>query len=275
MLDLQPWQWFVAVLATIAVGASKTALPGLTIAVVPLTAAAFGGKASVGLMLPWLIMADCCVLWWYRHRADWQSLRSVLPWLFPGIALGGVLLWWIDRVPGSDRSATDWFQPLIGVIIIIMLLVIVLRRLAQRSTSQQPPSQQSYVSMSQAGVVGTGIAAGCATTIANAAGPIMAIYLASYRLDKEVFVGTSAWLFLMLNLSKVPLFIGLTMFDVTGTELFTDESLLLNLVLTPGIIVGAVVGRWLLPKLPQGLFEGWVLTIAGIAAIRLLLSPWW
>ena len=117
---MEAWQYGFALIATLAVGASKTALPGLTIAVVPLTAAAFGGKASVGLMLPWLILADCCALWWFRRHADWPRLRAVLPWLVPGLALGAVMLWGVERlakeVPGA-WSEVDWFQPLIGVVI--------------------------------------------------------------------------------------------------------------------------------------------------------------
>ena len=41
--------------------------------------------------------------------------------------------------------------------------------------------------------------------LAIAAGPIAQFYLLAMRLPKYAFIGTSAWLFLIINLGKVPL----------------------------------------------------------------------
>ena len=46
--------------------------------------------------------------------------------------------------------------------------------------------------------------AGFITLIANAAGPLMAIYLVAMRLPKMEYVGTAAVFFMLLNLFKVP-----------------------------------------------------------------------
>ena len=46
--------------------------------------------------------------------------------------------------------------------------------------------------------------AGSTTMIANAAGPVMTIYLLACRLPKFEFVGTAAWFFFAINLLKVP-----------------------------------------------------------------------
>ena len=35
--------------------------------------------------------------------------------------------------------------------------------------------------------------------VANAAGPIMALYLLSMRFSKEKYIGTAAWYFMIMN----------------------------------------------------------------------------
>ena len=44
--------------------------------------------------------------------------------------------------------------------------------------------------------------------VANAAGPVMSLYLLTARLDKLKFLGTAPWFFLLVNLFKVPFSIG-------------------------------------------------------------------
>ena len=62
-----------------------------------------------------------------------------------------------------------------------------------------------------------GLLAGFGTVVGNAAGPAMSIYLLSKKLDKHEFIGTSAWLFFLVNSSKVPL--QLMMGVITGEDL--------------------------------------------------------
>ena len=98
----------------------------------------------------------------------------------------------------------------------------------------------------------------------NAAGPVMSIYLVSQRLDKQEFLGTSAWFFFLVNLSKLPLFYGLSM--------ITPQTLQFDLVLLPVVVGGALAGAWLLRHIPQRLFNTLVLLLAGVAAVRLLVA---
>ena len=51
---------------------------------------------------------------------------------------------------------------------------------------------------------GYGASAGFATTVANAAGPVMNLYLLARRLPKHEFVATGAWFFFAVNLSSSP-----------------------------------------------------------------------
>ncbi len=77
-----------------------------------------------------------------------------------------------------------------------------------------------------------GIVAGFATTVANAAGPVMNLYLLSKKLPKEQFVATGAWFFFVLNLVKFPIY--------AGYHLFSRDSLMFNLIEVPMVLAGAV-----------------------------------
>jgi uncharacterized membrane protein YfcA len=98
--------------------------------------------------------------------------------------------------------------------------------------------------------------------MANAAGPIMIIYLLAMRLPKIEFVGTSAWFFFVINWLKVPFSANL--------NLMTAATVKLNLMMLPFIAIGAVVGIFFLKRIPQKAFNAVVQILAAAAAIKLL-----
>jgi len=109
---------------------------------------------------------------------------------------------------------------------------------------------------------GLGFMAGVTTMMANAAGPVMVIYLLAMRLPKVEFVGTSAWFFFAVNWLKVPFSANL--------NLITAESMKLNAMMIPLIAVGAVMGIFFLRRIPQKAFIAIVQILAAAAAVKLL-----
>jgi uncharacterized protein len=109
-----------------------------------------------------------------------------------------------------------------------------------------------------------GLAAGATTMLANAAGPVFALYCLAVMMPKFELVGTTAWLFFIINLFKVPFSVGL--------GLIHAETLLFNLALAPAVVAGVVGGRAIIARLPQRLFDRLLLAFAAIAALRLILS---
>jgi hypothetical protein len=99
--------------------------------------------------------------------------------------------------------------------------------------------------------------------MANAAGPIMMIYLTSMRLPKEEYIGTGAWYFLAMNSIKVPFSASL--------GLITASSLLTNSVLIPAIVLGAVLGRLVLKRIPQKAFSIVIQILAALSAVNLVI----
>jgi hypothetical protein len=96
--------------------------------------------------------------------------------------------------------------------------------------------------------------------MANAAGPVMGLYLLAVGLPKFQLTGTNAWFFLLINFYKIPFSAGL--------GLIRTDTLLFNLALAPAILAGLFLGCWLLHHVPQRVFDGLILAFAAIAALQ-------
>lgn len=250
-------QWIVGGLAALLIGISKTGIPGVGILTVSMLAYAFGGWASVGVMLPMLIFADCFAVLWYRRHARWDKLTGLVPWIAVGMLSGGFTLWFIGGAKGQKAI----LDVIIGALVLIMLLIHFLhKRLGERLSPK-----------SKIGIATTGAAAGFATTVSNAAGPIMQIYMSAHDLPKEQFIGTIAWYFFIFNTAKLPVYAILSWIH-PKSPMITSHSLLLDLLLSPAILAGVFVGKWILPRVSQKAFNTAVILLAGLAASKLIVD---
>ena len=107
------WQWAIGFGAALFVGVSKTGVPGIGILVVPMLAYGFGGRLSIGVMLPMLIMGDMFAVAWYRRHAQWDKLVHLLPWVVVGMVFGTAALAMIGKSKAADPTNT-----IIGVLVL-------------------------------------------------------------------------------------------------------------------------------------------------------------
>ncbi len=246
IFELSVFQWIMVIICTIFIGFTKTGLSSLGILVVTILMYIFPAKASVGILLPMLIVGDLFAVTYYRKNVVWSYLLSLLPWVLAGIVAGYFVL---------DQVNSDQLKPLIGVLVLALIVLHFSReRLGERFNQLLPASLWFTALM--------GILAGFTTMIGNAAGGVMAIYLLVKGLPKQDFVGTGAWFFLFVNVIKIPFYIYL--------GLITFETITFNLWLIPTILIGAMIGVRVLKLLPQKTFQVLVLGFAAIGAIRLL-----
>jgi uncharacterized protein len=243
-----PLLWLFATLGAFMVGVSKAGITGLSILSIALFNHVFSSsKQASGLVLPLLIFGDCVAVFSYRKHTQWRYLWRLFPWTAVGVVLGYLTL---GRI--SDHTA----RILIGWIIVALALLSYWRKF-----TAAPAQNAALFHWSVAAAIG--MTAGFITLVANAAGPLMAIYLVAMRLPKMEYVGTAAVFFMLLNLFKVPFMVDL--------GLITTQSFSFNLMLAPAVLLGALAGRWLLQHVNQNLFEQLVLLLSAIGGILLIL----
>lgn len=247
MPHLTEWQWFLAIFAALCVGLSKAGFSGLGLVAVVCFASIFGARDSTGIVLPMLIVADIGAVLVFKQHARWDYIRRTLPIACVGVVIAAVVMSRLDNTA---------FRPVIGVVILLLTGIQFVRLRWPDVLGRVPHSRGAAWSL--------GGMAGLTTMMANAAGPIMALYCVAVQLPKFEVVGTLAWFFFIINLFKVPFSISL--------GLIHGSSLLLNAMLIPAIVVGLLAGRWLIARLPQRAFEGLLLVFAAAAAFRLLLA---
>jgi len=238
--------WILVSLAALCVGLGKAGFSGLGLIAVFIMAELFG-KASVGVLLPMLIVADMSVYPMFRKYASWTPVWPLLPPALAGMALG---FFFLDGMP------EEWAKPVIGSLILIMVALQFVRNFS--------PEFFTRLADSEAFGVAAGGFAGIATTIANAAGPVFQLYFLARRLPKMELIGIGARFFLLINLLKLPF--------MSGLNFTTPESLLLNLKLVPLILFGVFCGRHLLALISQRVFEWMIVSFAILAGLRLLFS---
>ena len=246
-----PAQWLFAVVAGLGIGISKSGLPGISLLHVVIFAQLFSGLASTGVVLPMLVAGDIGAVLLFRRDAQWPHVLRTLPPAVVGVAAGWALMGWAQRegLPGAR------FNPVIGGIVLVLALVQLGRNWKPELFAHVPHTRGFAWTM--------GFVAGVTTMLANAAGPVMALYLLAVALPKPAFIGTAAWFFLLINLIKVPFSAQL--------GLITTDTLAFNALLVPAIAAGLFLGKAVVARLPQKWFDTFILAFAILAATKLLL----
>jgi uncharacterized membrane protein YfcA len=244
--------WLFAAFAAFLIGLSKTGLAGVGILPIVIFAHVLPARESTGAVLPLLICADIVAVSAFRRHASWRHLIRLFPWAAAGVVIGFLVMHRID-----DHAV----KHMIGVIIVLIICIqlIKMRIDAKMGKDEKVPELAKPVTY------GTGLIAGFTTMTANAAGPIMLLYLLASGLPKMEFIGTGAWYFLLLNLFKVPFSAKL--------GLIRSGSLLLDLSLAPFAIVGALTGKAIINHINQKLFAGLALGFALVGGLDLLFAP--
>ena len=225
------------------IGVAKTGAPGLAMLTVPLMVFTVGdARFAAAWTAPILIVGDVFAVAYWRRHADVRVLLSLAPWVAVGMLLGGAAL----------RLDDAFVRRVLAVIILIMVALTIAGR--RKPVSPAPAMPRGHAPAYS-------VAAGFATTLANAAGPVMSSYLLLKRMPKEQLVATGAWFYLTVNIAKLPIY--------GANGLLSATSLTFDLLMAPVVACGALAGLSLLRRIPQRVFDLLTLGLAAVSALAL------
>ena len=227
------------------IGMSKTGIHGVGTLSVPVLAYLFGAKASTGVLLPVLCLADLMAVVYYRREFRLKNIFSLLPWTVVGLILALIVG---NRIPASG------FRMLMAGSLFLGLIVLLWSE--RKSNIEAVTGSKYYAPL-------FGLMVGFATMIGNAAGPIVTVYLLSMRFSKIAFVSTGAWFIMSVNFIKVPL-------QIWVWDNLDGPTLLLGLSTIPFLLVGSVIGIRLVKILPEKQFRKMTIVLTVVATLMLL-----
>jgi uncharacterized membrane protein YfcA len=199
----------------------------------------------VGLALPLLIAADLMAYPAFLKHGSWQPVWRLLGPALVGLAIG----WWI--LGGISETMA---RRMIGLCVLLMV--------AFQAIRQWKPQEFARLADSTGFGAGAGVLGGISTMLANAAGPVIQLYLMARKVPKMELIGIGARFFLLINLIKIQLNARLA--------LITHASLFDNLRLLPAVAVGIFGGKWLLQRVPQAAFEWMIVGFSTVAGLRMV-----
>ncbi|MFB9055180.1 sulfite exporter TauE/SafE family protein [Mariniflexile ostreae] len=243
--DLTLLQGIAICFAVFLLGLSKSGIKGIGIIIVVILAFVFGEKASTGILLPLLVVADVFAVIYYNRHTQWKYIIKLMPLVVIGVLVGA----WI----GNDITE-EAFKHMMAIIIIISVLILAY---TENRKSTDIPSSGWF-----SGIMG--FLAGFTTMIGNLAGPISNVYFLAMRLPKNEFIGTAAWLFFIVNVFKLP-------FHFFVWKTISKETLILNSVLVPVIIAGFFVGVAIVKLISNVNYRRFILIVTALGGVAMLI----
>lgn len=238
--------WFLIAMAAFIVGLSKAGVKGIDMLNVTIMALVFGGKASTGVVLPLLCIGDIMAVKYYHRHAQWTHFWKLLPWMVIGILVGVFV--------GKDLNET-LFRRLMSAIIVLTIVIVLFLEFRKNIFVPHGPF---FVSI-------TGLASGFTTMLGNLAGAFSNLYFLALRMPKNNFIGTAAWVFLVINLFKLP-------FQVLYWRNITPLSLKADLFLLPALLMGFFIGVRVVAKIKDDSYRKAVIALTFVGAIVIFLK---
>lgn len=242
MLSDLSWIDFATVaLAAFILGLSKSGIKGISVIIVAMLVFVFGAKTSTGILLPMLIVGDIFAVIYYHRHTQWKYLIRLLPFMMVGVLLGT----WVGKTLPEEV-----FRKYMAVVIFFSVLVMIWW---DQRKSKRVPEGLPFASL-------MGLTAGFTTMVGNLAGSFANLFFLAMRLPKNQFIGTAAWLFLIINVFKVP-------FHIWSWETINLASIKISASTIPFIFLGLFVGIRILKHINDKLFRQFILLTTAIGAI--------
>lgn len=245
--------WVFVALGIIIQGISKSGFAGgAGILSLPLMMLVMPVDRVAATLLPLLILCDMNAIYNHRHNKDWGHILRIYVPAVVGIVLGALVWWWVGK-----QGVASYERPIkvfTGVIAILFAIYIVAKEASMAWVAHRKPGPTvTWIA---------GVTAGFTSTIAHLSGPIVSLYMFAQGLGKSLFVGTVAWTFTLINLTKLPFYVGVGLVDFS--------VLRFDLLLVPLIPIGSYLGYWMHFRVSESLFNRVIMVLTLIAGIQLV-----
>jgi len=237
-------EWILILFAAFCIGMGKAGLKGVDMLAIIIMAIIFGGKLSTGVVLPLLSMGDIAAVSYYNRHAQWKHFWKLIPWMGVGILLGVFF--------GKDMNEVLFRQIMVFTVVLTVGIVLWM----EFRSMILVPGNHLFAS-------GTGLAAGFTTMIGNLAGAFANLYFLAMRLPKNDFIGTTAWIFLVINLFKMP-------FQVFYWKNIDMQTLKTDIFLIVPLALGFWLGVILVDRIREDQYRKMVLLMTLAGAVFML-----
>jgi uncharacterized membrane protein YfcA len=235
-----------AVPAVVLIGLAKGGFSGLGALGTPLMALGMDDPVrAAAILLPILIAQDVVGVAAFRKSWDGSVLIAMLPGAIVGIVLGYLL---------AARVSSEAVMAVLGAVTILFgLYRLWIERGGRIAASSDSPAWVGSL---------FGIATGFTSQIAHAGGPPFQMWVMPKRLPRDVFVGTAAIFFAIINWIKVPAFVALGEFN--------RPNLIASAVMLPIAVLASLAGVKLVRRISMERFYTIIYVLMVIAGAKLL-----
>ena len=245
-LLMQPVDWWLVLVASFVIGLGKAGLRGLDMLSVTMMAFVFGTKSSTGVVLPLLCLADIAAVRYYNRHANWSHFWKLIPWMAVGVLIGVVV--------GKDLNEVV-FRKFMAIIVLLTIIIVLIMEFRK---SAEVPSNKLFS-------VTTGLSAGFTTMIGNLAGAFSNLYFLAMRVAKNSFIGTASWIFLVINLFKLP-------FQIFYWKNITPVTLKIDLVLIPTLGLGFGLGVIIVKRIQDHHYRRLIIILTILGSLFMLVK---
>jgi len=252
-----PWSvfWVFIGIGVIIQGISKSGFAGgANILSLPLMTLVMPVDKVAAILLPLLVLCDLNAAYIHRHNKVWKKVFEIYFPSIIGIILGAAVWWWIGRE--GIHTYEGWIKQFVGILAILLALYII-----GRDTTLHWVEHSSFIPHM---AIPFGLVAGFTSAIAHAAGPVVSLFIFAHNYGKALFVGTVAWTFVFINITKLPFY--------AAVGLFNKDIFIFDLFLIWLVPLGSWLGHWLHHRVSEKTFNRIILVLTLLAAIQLLFN---
>ena len=243
----EPLFYALAIPAVLMVGITKTGVGGSNALGVSLMSFVIAVPQATAILLPILCLTDLFGLWVFRGKWDWRNLKIMIPGATVGMIVGTLTFRYLDSA---------MVKALVGFVAIWFAVAQFAPMIRKREVA---PSEPDAIKGGFWAAV-----AGFTSFISHAGQPPYSIYMVPQRLDKTLYLGTTAVFFAYVNYFKLVPFWWLGQLNL--------NNMATSLVLMPLVPVGLALGLWIQRRLSPAMFYKVVLVLLALTGVKLVVD---